>query len=368
MKKKLLFINCFICFGLITASAQNIEDAINTYTARYSPERTYLHYDKSAYSAGETIWFKAYMMNEVVPALDSKTFYVDWIDDKGGLLLHMVSPLVDGVTNGQFEIPAEYKGKYIHVRAYTKWMLNFDSAFLYNKDIRMLVKETGPASNKNAVIPFVSFFPEGGDAIAGVSNKIAFKANDQWGRPVRVRGVVVNDQGKTEDSIKTIHDGMGYFFITPQTGMSYSAKWKDEKGVEHTTALPPIKSNGVAIFMTLAGTSRVLTIYYPQELTRSIDSLHIVGTMYQHPAFKIERATNSQFIRFSIPTQDLPTGVLTLTVFDKNWNAMAERITYVNNEEYLFQPQMVFKLSRIFQQVDLNLAVSAETYRHTGPK
>ncbi len=128
------------------------------------------------------------MMTEVVPAADSKTLYVDWIDDKGILIQHMVSPLVDGVTNGQFDIPAEYKGKSIHVRAYTKWMLNFDSAFLYNKDIRLLVRETNPSTSKAVAIPSISFFPEGGDIIAGTSNKIAFKANDQWGRPVKVKG------------------------------------------------------------------------------------------------------------------------------------------------------------------------------------
>ncbi len=51
------------------------------------------------------------MMNEVIPADESKTLYIDWIDDKGILLSHAVSPLVEAVTNGQFEIPADYKGK-----------------------------------------------------------------------------------------------------------------------------------------------------------------------------------------------------------------------------------------------------------------
>ncbi len=55
MLKKLLFINCFIFLGLIASNAQSIEAAINNYTARYGPERAYLHYDKSAYSAGETV-------------------------------------------------------------------------------------------------------------------------------------------------------------------------------------------------------------------------------------------------------------------------------------------------------------------------
>jgi hypothetical protein len=338
--KKLLALHIFIFLGLIAIKAQNIEAAITTYAAKYNPERLYIHYDKSAYSAGETIWFKVYMMSEVVPAFDSKTLYIDWIDEKGGLMLHAVSPLVDGVTNGQFDIPAEYNGKSIHVRAYTKWMLNFDSAFLYNKDIRLLIKEINQSSAKNTVIPSINFFPEGGDVVAGVNNKIAFKANDQWGRPVRVKGVVVDNLGKPVDSMKAIHDGMGYFFLTPQSGNSYTAKWKDEKGVEHNSALPGIKQKGIAMLVTASGSVRVLNIYYSPEMASAMDSLHIIGTMYQHQAFKIAKATNTPFIRLSIPTGDLPSGILTITVFDKGWNPIAERITYVNNEEYRFQPEM----------------------------
>jgi len=338
--KKVIVVSVSIICACFAAKAQDIESAISTYAGKYSPERAYIHYDKAAYSPGETIWFKVYLMNEVSPAMESKTLYVDWIDDKGSLVLHGVSPVVNGVTNGQFDIPAEYKGKYIHIRAYTKWMLNFDSVFLYNKDIRILTKDINQAAVKNTIIPSIHFFPEGGDAIEGIRNKIAFKANDQWGRPVYVKGVVVTSEGKIADSIRTIHDGMGYFFLTPLPAVSYVARWKDEKNVEHNTPLPEIKQTGISMQVTLSGSKRFLNLYYTPGIAAAMDTLNIIGTMYQHSAFKIARATNAAFIRLTIPTSDLPSGILTITVFDKHWNALAERITYVNNEEYLFQPEM----------------------------
>ena len=101
-------------------------------------EKVYLHFDKPAYAAGETIWFKVYMMEAIYPAGVSKSVYFDWTDNTGKILLHSVFPLVNGITNGQFEVPADYAGKALHVRGYTRWMLNFDSAFLYNKDIRII--------------------------------------------------------------------------------------------------------------------------------------------------------------------------------------------------------------------------------------
>ncbi len=115
---------------------------------------------------------------------------------------------------------------------------------------------------------------------------------------------------------------------------------KMKNTVEHTASLPQVKASGVAIYLTQAENARILTLNYAKELVGSTDSLHIVGTMYQHPAFNITRATTGSFIRLSIPTKELPSGILTVTVFDKQWNAMAERITYVDNDDYLFQPTM----------------------------
>jgi hypothetical protein len=338
--RSFIIIAAYILFACPAGKTQNIDGAINAYAEKYSPERAYIHYDKPAYSAGEKIWFKVYILREILPAVESKTLYTDWTDDKGNLLSHIVSPLAEGFTFGQFDIPADYKGKYIRVRAYTKWMLNFDSAFLYNKFIRILTKIISETADKNAVIPSISFFPEGGDAIAGISGKIAFKANDQWGRPIRVKGVILSNDGKTADSIRTIHDGMGYVLFTPQPGLSYTAKWKDEKGAEHITALPAIKQTGVALQVTAGGTNRYFDVHYTKDIADAMDTLNIVGTMYQHEVFRIARSTMTPSVKGTVPVKDLLSGILVITVFNKNWNVLAERITYVNNEEYLFQPEL----------------------------
>lgn len=320
-------------------NAQNIDEAIETYATKNSPEKAYLHYDKTVYSAGETIWFKAYVTNELLPTAETKTFYTDWLDENGNVLLHTISPMVDGVTNGQFDIPADYKGKYIHVRGYTRWMLNFDSAFLYTKQIRILGNEPKVAA-KNTNAPVIQFFPEGGELVAGVLNKVAFKANDAYGIPVRVKGVVVNGQGKVIDSLRTRHDGMGYIQLTPEKGASYTARWKDEKNVERTAVLPVVKPDGLSLQIAVDGKNRRFQINFTTAFAAGMDSIHLVGTIYQHQVFRISKPTASLQLKGIIPVKDLPSGILTITVLDKYWKPIAERITFINNEEYRFQPEM----------------------------
>lgn len=331
----------------VSATAQNIDSTIDRYASQYGQERTYIQYDKSAYTPGETVWFKAYLMHGGSPADESKTFYTDWTDDTGKLLLHSVSPVVDATSNSQFDIPADYAGKFIHVKAYTRWMLNFDSAFLYEKEICIISKNNNSPATKIAMVPMLQFFPEGGDVIAGVANKIAFKANDQWGKPVKIKGVVQNSNGEKKDSLHIIHDGMGYFFLFPQTGESYIAKWslmtpseKDEKGTDYITALPDIKPTGVSLQVTLSGNKRIFTITAAQDVAKSLGILHILGTINQYQAFKISKDISPGLVKSIIPTQDLPSGILTITVFDGQWKPLAERITYINNDEYRFNAEM----------------------------
>jgi hypothetical protein len=197
------------------AGAQKLDSLIDNYTVDYRQERLYLHYDKSMYAPGDTIWFKAYLMTDFYPSEDSKTIYVDWLDEAGNLLLHTVAPVLEASSNGQFAVPENYAGNGVQVRAYTRWMLNFDSSFLYNKVMRILPKSTAATAVRNKPKTAVQFLPEGGDLVAGLASRVAFKATDQWGQPVSISGTVNDAAGTPVQTFKSIHDGMGSFLMKP---------------------------------------------------------------------------------------------------------------------------------------------------------
>jgi len=325
--------------ALASLNAQDVMGKIERFASYFTPERTYIHYDKSSYSPGETIWFKAYLLAEIAPAEASKTFYIDWIDDKGKILQHSASPLVNGMTNGQFELPTGYTGKSLTVKAYTSWMLNFDSSFLYSKKIPV-VSDAPPAPRKTGteLKPDLTFFPEGGDAIAGLQNKIAYKAVNAFGDPVKISGVVVDEAGKFVDSLRNIHDGMGYILLTPKPNAKYTAKWKDDKKTDYTTPLPVIKPEGIVLKVAVAPGKRNFEVQATPGAIAGSDSVHIIGTMYQHAVFNISRSIKAGPVSGSIPLESLPYGILTITVLDKSWKPLAERITYVDNTSAYARP------------------------------
>jgi hypothetical protein len=334
--RQLLFIAAIVAMSTI-ARSQTFDSTLAHYNRNYQPEKVWLHYDKDVYQVGETIWFKAYLLDGLFPAQHTKTIYIDWVGDNGEVLAHTVSPVIEGTSNGQLNIPENYSGNFIHVKSYTKWMLNFDSSFIYSKDIRILNKITSPKTNSTTSVTSLEFFPEGGDAIAGISNRVAFKAADQWGLPVAIRGVIEDNNRTIVDSFHATHDGMGSFVFTPVAGTVYTAKWKDVKGIAHTTDLPAIKASGATMQVTIGDKKRLVVVQSSNTTDDRYKMLHLVGTMNSGIAFKTDvNLTATNIARKVIPTESLPSGILTITLFDAAWNALAERITFIDNGDYSF--------------------------------
>lgn len=338
--KRICWILAGILFFVTKSNAQDFDANLARYGTEFVPERAHIHFDKAAYTPGDTIWFKVYLMEGPFPAELSKTFYIDWTDEKGKVLTRSVSPVFEGTTNGQFTVPADYAGQYIHARGYTRWMLNFDSSFFYNKDIRIL-QTTAKKAAPQADTYTLNFFPEGGDIIKGIVNKVAFKAHDQFGRPITIRGQVLNAQGKQVDTIRSVHDGMGLFFLTPKEGDRFRVKWKDPKGKEYETALPEVKPHGLGLQVSSVRDKRYFQVNVSRDNQFDPGVVHVVGTMAGSQIFRVSKDSRSSEIKGVIPVDQLPSGVMLITVFDDQWRPMAERITMVYNPETaVFKPEV----------------------------
>jgi hypothetical protein len=154
----LFFCAAFLIQGRVIG--QSPDSALSVYNNRFPQEKLHIHFDKDTYLPGETVWMKAYLLSDARPSSVSRNLYFDWTDADGRLLLHSVSPILEGGANSYFQIPAWVKNGVIHLKAYTQWMLNFDNSFLYNKDIPVLMPRWRiPLPEK---LQTIAFFPEGG--------------------------------------------------------------------------------------------------------------------------------------------------------------------------------------------------------------
>ncbi|TAE12188.1 MAG: hypothetical protein EAZ67_13175 [Cytophagales bacterium] len=363
--RKLALLTLFIGSYFTSVHAQRFDSVLQKMYDVYPIEKVHLHFDKLMYSPGETIWYKGYVTANNLPTDVSKTLYVDFLDDAGKLLFHRTGPLAVGGSGGQFEIPLEYKGASITVNAYTSWMMNFDTAFIFQKTINIIPPQESMRASKLAkqasqkeqadklaqvmAAPTniqLQFLPEGGQWVNGLQGKMAFIAYDAFAKPFAVSGIIKTNTGTVVDSFKAKHNGMGVFTVTPQAGTTYTAYWKDERGKEQQTALPAAVNNGVNLAVTGTNERRNFLITRTDDAPESQRKMVLMAYMNQQLVYRAKiDLTKQSTLGGSIPVSELPTGVLQITLFDANWAPLLERVTFVNNNNYSIdvQAQLVVK-------------------------
>ena len=337
MCKKLLL---FAFWGLVGCKlyAQEKDSILSVIANDYGQEKMFIHFDKAIYKKGETIWFKVYVKEGNQPSNISKNFYADWYNDSGKLIQHQAFPIIQSTTNGQFIVDSVYKGKNLHIKAYTTWMLNFDTSFLYHKDIAIFQPNASNAVVKQ-LKPTLQFFAEGGDMINGIGGFMAFKATDQFKQPIFVKGVIKNSTNVVIDSFKTEHDGMGMVFIEkPSSKDTYTAYWQDTiTNTQQSTTLPQVADNGIALQVQTTPNSILANIARTPNATDDIKQLYVMCFMNSNTVYEARvKLQNKTTQSVDIPTAKFGTGVLQVTVFNANYLPVAERVVFINNNDYSF--------------------------------
>ncbi len=166
----------------INTAVENVQKFFTVYPV----EKIHLHFDKPYYAVGDTLWFKTYLNTNLFNYDPSKVAYVEILNSRDSLMQTLRVPLKDGAGKGQLVLdPQFWSQDNYRVRAYTKWMMNFDMGYFFNKVIPI-----GDAINKKLGSD-VSFEPDGNKtkAILQFRNrqgellsrkKLTWEANDGW--------------------------------------------------------------------------------------------------------------------------------------------------------------------------------------------
>ena len=113
-----------------TDTAEKLADYarnIITFNREHPQEKVYLHMDNRSYFIGDTIWFKAYVMNATTlhPTQQSGVLYVELLNEYGAEVAHKKMRLENGMCHGNFVLEDEFRTGYYEIRAYTRYMLNW---------------------------------------------------------------------------------------------------------------------------------------------------------------------------------------------------------------------------------------------------
>ena len=321
--KKILVVIYLLAFSL-TSKAQLAVDIIEKNKATFQQENIFIHFDKNNYYPGETIWLKSYLLADLVPSNKSTGIKYELINSKGQIIFSKIFAIDAGTSNGSLLLPNDLPiGNYL-LRAYSKWMLQWDTKYFYQKNIVVGVPEKIVDDSK----PIVKFYPEGGNFVNGILNMVGYTCTSALGNALASSCIIISSDGDTITNSSTTYNGFGKFGITPEEGVTYKSIFSiNNTNVE--VALPTATNKGIALQVASNSKGKSFAISTINE-----QPAFIIGHVDDNIIFKAALAPNKKAMLGIIPTNNMPSGVLNIAVFNTENKLLAQRQTFINNEDY----------------------------------
>lgn len=347
-------------------------DRVTKFGNRIPQEKVYVHMDNTSYFQGDTIWFKAYLRRTDTdkPSQVSHTLYVELRDPDGYLKERKQIWMTNGEGDGFFSLAdSSYCfGGYYELRAYTRWQLNWGATehphtsiaekWFFNKaaardffrDYEKLYSRVFPIYSEyeevdgkmypmmwtrpmrrqfkkdpQASKPVLTLFPEGGNLVAGVENRVAFEAAMDDGKYLE-GWLYVNG-----DSTHTVNRGRGTFLVTPQEGQKTEVTFVSKDGQKAKAVLNRPDTDGVTVNLSQEADGWHAGVKVAGNL--STDSLALT-LMHEGRVedFRTVASLDGQEGRRTLHLdQAKESGVHQLTVFDTQGRVLADRLFFVTN-------------------------------------
>ena len=334
-----------VCFSVYGAPP-SLPECLSTQLSLFPQEKVYLHTDKDSYIAGDTLWFRAYVVDAAThePLTASRYVYAELrSSEKPPSGEERPAPVRirilerDGIYAGYFPLPLTSKSGDYTLTAYTAYMRNLSPAYFFRKNIRVGAYGTrysSPEERGRQQRGYdVTFHPEGGYLIAGHPCWVGFKALRPDGLSVGIRGRIVDDMtGEEVARFETLHAGMGKVSFTPETGHTYTAECRNEFGSGRKFRLPePADDARVLQIMPSSERFTVTTLRgekAPEEELRLL--IHCRGQHCYSDTIADESLTFNRV--------DFPEGVLQILLLDGENNVLSERLLLNIDEKH--RPQV----------------------------
>ncbi|RSK51014.1 TonB-dependent receptor plug domain-containing protein [Hymenobacter rigui] len=325
---------------------QQLVAQLRRFYAETQPEVSYLHLNQEAYAAGETLWFKAYVVDARAHQPDtlSRVLYVDVVTPARTVAFRRTLPLRQGLAEGDIVLPDTLSTGIYTIRAYTNWMRNWPEGLFFTRRIPVWqavppAEGAAPVSGMRraalarqasrvvmaAAQPDVQFFPEGGNYVQGTASVVGVKAVAGSGQGLALSGTVLDDENHPVLQFRTPALGMTSFTFTPQPGRRYQARVTLPDGSEALYPLPAAQPSGWLLTVRELSSHYLVVVRRPGAVATEPLQLvaHVRGTPVYLGTGELQPGDT---FSARIPKDRLPAGLVHITLFDGQSVAQAERL------------------------------------------
>ena len=313
------------------------------YLRSFDKEQIQLQTDRHIYASGETIYFKAFLVDSLTNQLRGKPkkLFVDLVNDHDSVLEQLLLNASTLKTAGAFVLNDSLDEGYYWIRAYTEKMAAEDPEGItvaplyvinaYRKNTDNVVAEKKEQIDP-ATTPVVQIFPEGGHIISAITSTVAVKVTDGRGNPLVVQGVVKDNKGAAITKFSTNTEGLSKFSFNPFWYRRYTISVMNKNNYDSIAVLPPIDffSGQVAVAEQ--------TDTYVKVRVALEDSIYTPGYSTYLMAISGDSicfsAIGKGMYEVQIPLNNFSHGISHLLLFNTKNQLLSERDIFINKENY----------------------------------
>lgn len=184
----------------------------------------------------------------------------------------------------------------------------------------------------------VQFFPEGGDLLAGVAKKLAFKAVSSTGKGLKIQGKIIDSKKNEIVAFNDMAFGMGAIEFMPVAGESYRAVVSFENGEQRTYDLPEIKAEGINIILHNEDDAAFQMALIANEayFEKMVNQpFYILGQSNGHLVYAAQATLKNSSVLISLPKDKLPNGIVQLTIMQPDGKLLSERLVFNQSQPLL---------------------------------
>jgi hypothetical protein len=335
------------------------EDYLLSQKRSVSPDQIFVHLDRNQYKPGDTIYFQAYIRDRFTNDFESKSvsLYALLYDFNNSKVDSSRFKIDNSTSSGWMIIPANVNSGKYHFAAFTSIMQNFDPSEAFQTDIMIRNKAFDQQKSNipvdNQFFEF-KFLPEGGTLVKGIEQRIGFSATNYKGLPISIEGLLKTQNGIILDTLKSGRFGPGSFTCIPQSGMYVQLiKGATRQIIWH---LPDPVDNTVCLSVKPVS-NRSFTVDIQSD-NYSGEVITVTGIMnYTQIFFQELKLDKKQ--RIVVETENLPSGVVQITVFNSAMRPIGDRLLYINGDKHLhFKINSSTAYYKSGQEAELAISVS----------
>lgn len=208
----------------------------------------------------------------------------------------------------------------------------------------------------------LQFMPEGGNLVAGIKNRIAFKAISEDGNGCDISGTIFNSSRQAVAAFKSTHLGMGSFYLLPLAGETYTAVIRLNGDQTKSYPLPGVKSSGIVlqVINPLSDDSVEVNIISTPDLQNK-RNYYLVGQARGIGCLASTVILDQKTETFRFSKNIFPTGIARFTLLNAFMQPLSERVIFIDHHDQLHADIAYNKQYGTRDSVTMDISVSDRT-------